>query len=111
VLLILAHFANHRSGECSRSIALLARETGLSGRTVARKLQALRNQGLIEIVPAYGSDGRQLANRYNLMPDRGYDTIMSGGQRRSSAIEDCTVPSRVHHLHREKQNGPAARGR
>ncbi len=61
----LARFAN-RAGECFPSQTTLAKRLGMSRMQVSREIDKLKNLGLIEVKPQFGSHGEQRANLYIL---------------------------------------------
>ncbi|OXJ21304.1 helix-turn-helix domain-containing protein [Burkholderia sp. AU6039] len=66
VLLCLAHHHNRNTGLCCPSIALIAKETGNSERTVKRALAELKHTGLIHS-KARRRAGEPISNSYQLL--------------------------------------------
>lgn len=65
ILLALADNANDQ-GECWPSLRNIATRCQVSPRTVQRLLKSFEREGLIRVLPRFGSDGRQTSNRYLL---------------------------------------------
>jgi hypothetical protein len=64
VLLYVANRYNIRKGEAWPSIALIARECGLSERQAQRVLRNLVQYGFMDVIPYFDDNGRQTSNRY-----------------------------------------------
>ncbi len=65
LLMLMADYANEQ-GVCWPSIRRLADEMACSMRTVQRSIEALVEQGLMEVVPRQTKTGRQTSNFYRL---------------------------------------------
>ena len=67
LLIGLANHHNPSNGMCFPSVATLERYISQSRKTVFRKLLKLETLGLIKRHPVYDTNGRQMANRYELL--------------------------------------------
>lgn len=66
ILVVLANYADE-SGECFPSISTLAEQTRQSPATVRRRLRDLEEQGFIERVEQFRSNGTQTVNIFRLL--------------------------------------------
>lgn len=104
-LVAIACHAN-RIGQCYPGIALLARETSTTPRTVQRDIAQLSLHGLIEVQTRHNSGGGQTSNLYSLPlvehsptppPSGGRHGLISGGQARLPPRDaDATLTTREH---------------
>jgi DNA-binding MarR family transcriptional regulator len=63
----LARHAGNKSQECWPSIATLARETGMSARSVQNYIKTLQSEGLISVEPGEHENGTSSPNVYTLL--------------------------------------------
>ena len=66
IFLVLASHYNRSSGQCNPSLARLVRLSGLSRRTVIRRLETLEEKGLIRREHRTDAAGRRASNGYAL---------------------------------------------
>jgi hypothetical protein len=70
VLVALANHADHTSGLCWPSVALIAHEASCSPRAVYRFVADLTRNGYVSVQKKRGKDGKQRSNNYWLTFDR-----------------------------------------
>lgn len=70
VLLMLANYCNHHTGQCNPSYDRLASECGMSKTSVRDAIKALNEKGILEIEHR-SIDGVSLPNQYRLMISQG----------------------------------------
>ncbi len=70
VLVALANHADHTSGLCWPSVALVAHEASCSPRAVYRFVADLTRNGFVAVEKKRGKDGKQRSNNYWLLFDR-----------------------------------------
>lgn len=70
VLVALANHADHSSGLCWPSVALVAHEASCSPRAVYRFVADLARNGYVSVEKKRGKDGKQRSNNYWLLFDR-----------------------------------------
>lgn len=70
VLVALANHADHSSGLCWPSVALVAHEASCSPRAVYRFVADLTRNGYVSVEKKRGKDGKQRSNNYWLLFDR-----------------------------------------
>lgn len=97
VVLLNLIFHADKNGECFPSAALIAHETGLSGRTVRRAIQDLNRLGYID-VRGQKKNGLQTSNRYRLNVGHLHEEVKPFRTDTMSGVTQC---------HTEKDESPA----
>lgn len=92
-------------GECWPSLATLENDSGVTKKTVLRKLEALEVKGLIRRVRRKSPDGRDMSNMYKILPfEEGVKITPQGVNEHQGRVEPLhTEGVNEHHevLHTE----------
>ena len=70
VLLMMANRTNHDTGLCFPSHETLAKECGMTTRSVINQINILSEQDLLSVIHTFGDDGRKRNNHYRLHLDK-----------------------------------------